>query len=287
MRACTFAVLGPVLALVPSRAFGQSSDCSPPKSSNEARTLAIFSVPLAFGAAQSPEAATAGRLRLGVELSYLPNVDPATATPTFCRPDKHLPENTDLLFAAPRPRVGLTLGAGFALEASWIPPVRFSGVRANLIGVALSRATRLGRYAVLALRAHGTFGDIRAPITCDQDAIRNPLNTVCYQGTVSDDSYRPNIFGADAALGWSLGGGRVQPYVGAGYNRLQPRFQVNFTDALNQTDRRRVVVDLDRAVLFAGATWQPAGGLGISGEIYSAPSDAVTGRVAVRVGLGR
>jgi hypothetical protein len=163
--------------------------------------------------------------------------------------------------------------------------VRLAGVRANLVGLALSKAVDLGS-ALLALRAHGSFGVVRAPITCDDDALRDPLSE-CFQGTLSDDSYRPNIFGADVMVGWSLGRGKVSPYLGAGYNRLQPRFRVNFTNRAGQTDRRRVEVDLDRAVLFAGATWMAASAVGISGEIYSAPSDAVTGRLAVRLGLGK
>src|SRR5262245_57269838 len=78
-------------------------DCHPGYDSNEAKTLAIFSVPLAFGRAGVPTAGT-GRVKLGFEAAYLPNVDRATATPTICEPGKG-PENTDLLFAAPRPRI--------------------------------------------------------------------------------------------------------------------------------------------------------------------------------------
>jgi len=258
-------------------------DCFPGPESNEAKTLAIFSVPLAFGPAGAP--LTAGRLAFGIEAVYLPNVDPATATPTICRPGKG-PENTDLLFAAPRPRVALALGSGFMLEGSWIPPVRLNQVSANLFGVALAWTTALGGDHRLTLRGHGTFGRVRAPITCDDAALADPVSE-CFQGTRSDDSYRPNIVGADATVSWSLGGGRVQPYLGAGYNRLMPRFQVNFTNVAGQLDDRRVEVDLDRAVLFGGATWWPAGGrVGLSGELYAAPSDAITGRVAVRVAVG-
>jgi hypothetical protein len=60
---------------------------------------------------------------------------------------------------------------------------------------------------------------------------------------------------------------------------------VNFTNASGAVDRRRVTVDLERAVLFAGATWELGEALGLSGEIYSAPSDAVTGRVQGRIRL--
>ena len=98
----------------------------------------------------------------------------------------------------------------------------------------------------------------------------------------SDDAFHPNVFGVEAAVGWRLGR-TLSPYMGAGYNRLAPRFRVNFTNQFGQTDRRRVSVDLDRAVLFAGATWRATPAFALSGEVYSAPSDAVTARLAARI----
>ena len=276
-----------LLALGSRRTAAQtSSECRPGKGSNEAKTMAIFAVPLAFSGAVAPARAPAGRLQVGLELSYLPNVDPAVATPTICRPDKPGPENTDLLFAAPRARVSLALPAGFALDASWIPPIRLSDVKANLVGVALSRTTPLGnRGFLLELRAHGSFGVIKAPITCDDTALSD-VNSPCYQGTRSNDSFHPNVIGLSAALGWSLGTS-LRPYAGAGYNHLAPRFQVNFTNQFDVVDRQRVTVDLNRAVLFGGATFSAGNRLELSGEVYSAPVDAVTARVFARVRIGR
>lgn len=257
-------------------------DCFPPDDSNEARTMAIFDVPLAFSGAASPVAEPAGRIRIGLEGVYLPNVDDATSTPTICRPGKG-PENTDLLFAAPRPRAAISLPGRFAFEASWIPPVRLAGVKANLFGFALSRAMPLGGSGTtLGLRAHASVGTIKAPITCDSEALEDPASE-CYLGTLSDDSFRPNVFGIEAALGWALGT-RIRPYVGVGYNHLEPRFRVNFTNQAGDVDRRRVTVDLDRGALFAGAT-VTVGSLELGGEIYSAPTDAVTGRAIGRLRL--
>jgi len=264
----------------------QDDLCFPGKGSNEARTMAIFDVPLAFSSAAAPDRAPAGRIQLGIELSYLPNVDPAIATPTTCRPDKHAPENTDLLFAAPRPRVAVGLPAGFTLEASWIPPIRMSDVKANVVGLALSRTTPLGGLgALLEVRAHASFGVIRAPITCD-DASLSDSGSPCYQGTRSNDAFKPNVFGASAAIGWSLGR-TLRPYAGAGYNHLAPRFQVHFTNQFGIVDRRKVIVDLDRAVLFAGVSWSPRRRLELGGELYSAPVDAVTVRVVARIRIGQ
>jgi hypothetical protein len=271
------------LAAAAPAALAAQGDCFPPKDSNEARTFGVFAVPLAFSPAGAP--APAGRLHAGLEVVWLPDIDDATATPTVCRPGKG-PENTDLLPAAVRPRLLLSLGGGLTAEASWVPPLRVNQVRANLFGVALAWTAGLGRDHALTLRGHGTFGRIRAPITCPDRALADP-GSECFQGQRSDDSYRPNAAGVEGIVSWSLGGGRVRPYLGAGYNRLMPRFQVNFTNAQGSLDNRRVEVDLDRAVLFAGATWAAAPGLGLSAELYGAPADALTGRVAVRVGPTR
>jgi hypothetical protein len=256
--------------------------CRPGVSSNEAKTLAIFSVPLAFGPVLAPD--TSRRIQVGLEGTYLPKVDPATATPTICQPGKG-PENTDLLFAVPRPRIGVPLPWGFMLEASWVPPVRLNGVKANLFGVALAKSFALGSL-VGSLRAHGTFGYIRGPITCGQAALADPVSE-CFNGTESDDKYAPNIFGADVAVGRSMLGGKLRPYLGAGYNRLEPRFQVNFTNQFGNLDTTRVVVNLNRGVVFGGATWQVANRLSATTEVYAAPADAVTVRVALRAAIGR
>jgi hypothetical protein len=262
-----------------------TAECFPGPNSNEARTMAIFGVPLAFSGSAAPVRVPSGRLHLGLEVSSVPNVDPVTATPTFCRPDKG-PEHTDLLFAMPRPRAWLSLPAGFQVEASWAPPIRVADVKANLFGLALSRATALLRHgAVLSVRVHGSFGVIKAPITCNDAALQD-ATSICYQGTRSDDSFKPNVVGVEAAVGWQLGRS-VRPYLGAGYNHLAPRFQVGFTDQFGETDRRRVSVDLDRGAIFAGFAWSATAAVGLNAELYAVPADAITARVVGRIRLGR
>jgi len=257
-------------------------DCFPGPESNEAKTMATFAVPLAFGRGSAPDL-FAG-FTAGLELAYLPKVSDAIATPTICRPGKG-PEQTDLLFALPRPRFGMPLPLGLTLQASWVPPVRVKGVKANLFSISVEKAFGRLDGLVAAVRAHATFGSIRAPITCDDDALGDATSE-CFGGTRSDDRLSPNILGLDLAVGGSLAGGRLRPYGGAGYNRLQPRFQVNFTNRFEELDNRRVEVDLDRLVVFGGASWQIAERLDLTGELYAVPSDAVTGRVIVRTAVG-
>ena len=165
------------------------------------------------------------------------------------------------------------------LDASWIPPVRINGVKSNLFGMALGWSGALSRSLTLGARAHGTFGEVNAPITCPEEALDDPTSE-CFEGTESDDSYKPNIFGADVRLGLGTAESRIHPYAGVGYNRLQPRFQVNFTNSAGELDDRKVTVDLNRVAVFGGLSWRLGESLGLAGEVYSTPSDAVTVRLA-------
>ena len=255
--------------------------CRPGSGSNEAKTLALLSVPIAFGAATDPGANLG--FEVGFEGTYLPKVDAATATATLCRPGKG-PEHTDFLFALPRPRISVPLPGGLELQASWIPPIRVAGVKANLFGFSLAKVFARRDGLAAAIRAHAAVGSIRAPITCDQEAVADP-GSECVRGTLSDDKFSPNVYGADVSVG--LAGGALRPYVGGGYNRLQPHFRVNFRNQFGSVDSTRVEVDLNRAVVFGGASWYFRDRLAVTGEVYAAPADAITARLVLRVAVGR
>ena len=270
------------LLAVPAVAQAQYSDCYPGPNSNEAKTMAILSVPLAFSPAAAPTLLPG--LRVGIEGALVPGVDDATATPTICRPGKG-PENTSFLPVFPRPRVMLPLPFGLALQASWVPPVRVSGVKANLFGFSVAKSIGTFDGPVASIRAHTTLGALRAPVTCDDEALADPQSE-CFEGTRSDDRFAPNIFGFDAAAGLPLAQGRVRAYAGAGFSWLRPRFQVHFINRDGQLDDSRVEVNLTRVALFGGGTWEATSRIGITGEIYAQPADAVTARLVVRTQVG-
>lgn len=257
--------------------------CRPGDDSNEARTLATMAVAVAFSPAGAPEVRAPWRVELGIELATVPEVDSADAVPTTCRPGKGA-ENVNLLGVLPRPRVLVGLPWGLAFEGSWIPPVRVNEVKANLLGLALARPVEVldGR-GVVSPRVHATLGRVRAPVTCPEDALDNPASE-CFEGSVSDDRWDPGQFGVDVALAWR--GGRLRPYLGAGWTRLAPTFQVNYTNSAGELDDTKVKVTLDRAVLFAGLTWAAGSRLAVSGEVYAVPVDAATFRLAGRLSLG-
>jgi hypothetical protein len=208
-------------------------------------------------------------------------VDTSIARPTACRPEKGR-ENTHPVPGLVRPRIAIA-AHGFVIDASWVPPIPVNHVKASLVGIGLARRLELSPRWSAGVRAHAVLGSLHGPITCDDDALADPAS-ICYQGTRSDDRWRPGVFGIDATVGAARG--RLRPYAGAGYTLLRPRFRVNFTDALGSTDNREVIVDLRRIALFGGVTWTFAAS-SITAEAYSTPLDAVTARVVMRTALTR
>jgi len=252
----------------------QQDVCLPSADSHEAKTFAALSIPIAFSASKAP--ARAHGMSFGIEVAALPEIDSITSLPTTCRPDKKN-ENTHPIAGILRPRISIGI-AGFELEASWIPPVRINGVSASLVGIAAGRTFSLHSDWYAGARIHAVFGSLHGPITCDEKAIADPTSE-CFHGTLSDDTWRPGVSGAEVVVG--RGAGNFRPYAGVGYTMLRPRFQVNFTNAQGSTDRRQVNVDLNRMALFGGITWD-VGRSSVTAEAYSTPVDAVTARLVVR-----
>src|SRR5690349_21262098 len=105
----------------------------------EAKLMLYYSSTIAFSPLGTPfEPHAAATIVAGVELSYLPHLSAEQRTTGS---DK--PEATNLAPLFARPRVAVRLPAGFALEGSWIPPVRVFDVKANLLAGALSRSFAL------------------------------------------------------------------------------------------------------------------------------------------------
>ena len=274
------ALLALACVVLSARVAAAQEGCVPPKDSHEERLFRKMSVPVAYGPLMAPEPPAAGSIALALEVTYIPEIDSATRTPTVCRPDKG-PEDVNKLPVLPRPRVRIGLPSNFAIEASWVPPVRINGVKSNLVGVSLERTVPWkGPGMALRLRAHGTFGVVHAAITCPEDALADPTST-CFGGTESDDSYKPNMFGLDLSVGLRLKGDALRLYGGAGPNWLRPRFQVGFVNAAGELDNSKVETNLTRFAYFGGLTWRPGGRFLASGEVYGQASDAVTGRVAL------
>jgi hypothetical protein len=272
-----------LLALAGLAGTNAEAQCRPPANSHEARLLAFYEAPLVFSMAGAPAQLAAGELRVAAEAGNVPSPSAALQRPEYCYQPHS--ENTKLTPAFGRPRVTLGLPAGFALEASYLPPVTVGSATPNLGSVAISRPMdfAVGRRDItFALRAHETFGRVRGAITCPRSALQtaDPVGA-CYGTQPSRDTFYPGMFGSEGALGLRTGGGRVAFYAGGGVSWLRPRFRVGFTDATGYADSTDVEARLVRGSAFGGISVRASESLELSGQVYSVPEDVTTVRATV------
>jgi hypothetical protein len=259
-----------------------AAECRVPKNSNEARLLAFYSAPISFSPASAPEHAEPWTLRLGAEGGPIPDPDSAIQRSGACFTKKS--ENTGLSPFFGRPRLTLTLPAGFAVEASYLPPIKIRDAEPDLGSAALSWTKRIrmaptGNATDIMLRVHGTAGHVRGPITCPTKALQQTdVTRPCFGTKPSLDTFKPTMAGVEGILSTAAWSGRLAFYVGGGENFLRPRFQVGFTDGLGSVDSSLIVVDLHRVAMFGGVTAEVSSTLDLSAQIYGVREDGVTFR---------
>jgi hypothetical protein len=229
-------------------------------------------------------------LEIGGELSFIPGLSDDQRRVGFGG-TKY--EDTNRCPVLPRLRAART-GALFTAEVGYVPPLTVCGVTANLLGVAVSAPLlSLHHDWRLALRVNALAGSLAASITCSDDAVADPADLVCYQGTPSDDRVRPFAVGADVLL---LHAGHRHPrldlYGLVGVRRERVRFDVNFTNAVFIApqlfdDHERLEATLTRAHLAAGATWRLTRRFRVAAELFHAPGALTTVRGRVGWLLGR
>lgn len=260
--------------------------CVAAPGSPEAQTMGTKSVAIAFTPTRGPGHTTAGRVELGLGILTVPEVDQDALAPTTCGSGESL-SNTNQLVVAAQPSIRVGLGKGFAAVAGWIPPIPVSGVSANIIGLGADWSSQpMGGVLIANLSVNASFGSVHGSFTCDEQDVLNPANS-CYQGTPSDDSFNPAVYGADLTLGALLSKGTVRPYIGGGYTRLMPTFQVNFTNRLGIVDNNRVEATLNAAAIFGGLTWELARRWSVTGQFYTLVTYGSSVSLTVRAALGK
>jgi len=280
MRATTVAVVLFCCALArPALA----AECRVPKNSNEARLLGFYSAPISFSPASAPEPAEPWTIRLGAEGGLIPDPDTAIQHSGTCFTEKS--ENTKLSPFFGRPRLTLTLPAGFAVEASYLPPIKIHDAEPNLGSAAISWTRRLkmastGNSTDIMFRLHGTVGHVRGPITCPESALQQTDQTnPCFGTRPSLDTFSPTMVGIEGILSTAAFDGRVAFYAGGGQNFLRPRFQVGFTNGLGSVDSTLIVVDLTRITMFGGLSAEVSEAIDLSAQVYDERGDGITFRV--------
>jgi len=241
------------------------AQCKVRTGSNEGRLLAFYTAPIVFSMAIAPQEMPPGSIRIGAEGEYIPKPDQAIEQTGACFTQKS--EKTSLSPVFGRPRITIGGPFGFALEAAYLPPVTIARAKPNLFSFGISHAQHLAlgpasSGTTLMLRLHGTFGNVKGAITCPRSSLQQstPSNP-CYGTNPSKDTFHPDMFGGD--------------------NRIDPHFQVGFTDLNGNVDMTQVELEkpLMRATVFGGITAVFRRILDVGAQIYSVPSDATLFRL--------
>jgi hypothetical protein len=275
-------VLGIALLVAQQQAGAQ---CRVKIDSNEGKLLAFYTAPIVFSMATAPQVMAPGSIRIGGEGEYIPKPNRAIEQTGACFTQKS--EKTSLSPVFGRPRITIGAPFGFALEAAYLPPVTIARAKPNLFSFGISHARHLALGPVsngttLMLRLHGTFGNVKGAITCPRSSLQQsaPLSP-CYGTSPSKDTFHPDMFGAEIAAGFAPGTGGISFYAGAGANRIDPHFQVGFTDLNGNVDATQVELEkpVVRGAVFGGVTAVLRRILDVGAQIYSVPSDATLFRL--------
>ena len=261
------------------------AQCKVATNSNEGKLLAFYTAPIVFSMATAPEVMRPASIRIGAEVEYIPKPSPAIEQTGACFTQKS--EHTSLSPVFGRPRITVGGPFGFALEAAYLPPVTIARATPNLFSFGISQARHFEAGPVstgttLLLRVHGTFGNVKGAITCPRSSLQQSSpSSPCYGTTPSKDTFHPDMFGGEIAAGFASGSGDISFYAGAGANRIDPHFQVGFTDANGNVDMTQVQLasPLVRATIFGGATAIVRQIFDLGAQIYSVPSDATLFRL--------
>jgi len=261
------------------------AQCRVGTNSNEGKLLAFYTAPIVFSMATAPEVMRPASIRVGAEGEYIPKPSPAIEQTGACFTQKS--EHTSLSPVFGRPRITVGGPLGFALEAAYLPPVTIARATPNLFSFGISQAHHFATGPVttgmtLMFRVHGTFGNVKGAITCPKSSLQQSAPaSPCYGTTPSKDTFHPDMFGGEIAAGITPGSGGMSFYLGAGANRIDPHFQVGFTDANGNVDMTQVQLasPLVRATVFGGATAIVRQIFDVGAQIYSVPSDATLFRL--------
>jgi hypothetical protein len=260
------------------------AQCKVSIDSNEGKLLAFYTAPIIFSMAGSPEVLPPASLRLGLEGEYIPKPDPAIEQTGACFTQKS--EHTSLSPIFGRPRITVGGPFGFALEAAYLPPVTIARATPNLFSFAVSNAhhyqTGPANGTTLMVRIHGTFGNVKGAITCPESQLQqNTPSEPCFGMSPSKDTFHPDMFGGEIAAGFAPANKALSFYGGVGANRIDPHFQVGFTNGNGDVDQTQVELEnaVTRAALFGGFTAVFRRIFDLGAQVYSVPSDATLFRL--------
>lgn len=252
----------------------------------EGRIMGYYSAGLAFTPVAAPRRPVG--VEIGLELAYLPPLDEARRSGGFSKQ-----ESTNLIPVVPRPRVAIALPANFALEASYVPPVKVFGVKASLLSAAISRPVWTRPAYALTARFAASSGLTKGAITCNSDILENGggdvafFEYVCHNQESEDSFHSPAL--ALELLGAGAPGKRFVPWAGLGVRHERNRFVIGVknADGTEEPNHPILLMTTTRPYGMVGATWNALRMADVSGELLYAPGSLLTGRLMARTTVGR
>lgn len=272
--------------MLPSAAAAQRPELRYDWDSPEGRIMGYYSAGLAFTPVAAPRRPDG--IEIGLELAYLPPLDEARRSGGFSKQ-----ESTNLIPVLPRPRVTVALPADFALEASYVPPVKVFGVKASLLSAAISRPVWTRPAYTLTARFAASSGLTKGAITCNDDILEEGggnvafFQYVCHNRESEDAFHSPAL--ALELLGAGASGKRLVPWAGLGVRHEQNRFVIGVKDFDGNVEPNHPVLlmNITRPYGMLGATWNASRMADVSGELLYAPGSLLTGRFMARTSVGR
>lgn len=164
----------------------------------------------------------AGSLRLGLEAEWIPRLDERQRRVGF---GGTVVEDLNKVPLAGRLRATVGLPLGFAVTATYLPPIPVNGLTSHSGSLALARHILAAGPVVIAAQAWGQIGRARGDFTCDDSDLDDPKKNSLGCVQPSNDLATFRSVGGDAIA--ALRFGRWQPYVTAGGSYLNVSFQVD------------------------------------------------------------
>ncbi|HSJ63944.1 MAG TPA: hypothetical protein VK922_08550 [Gemmatimonadaceae bacterium] len=249
-------------------------------SDGQGKLMAFYSAVLTFTPVEAPRERRRGELAVGLELGYVPQLNAEQ------RRVGDKPESTNLAPVFPRPRVSYALTDRLAIEGSWIPPVAFFDVKANVVSLAVSWTAPVRGALRLSPRLAGALGSVEGAITCFDDlATRSPdlaeyWGLICY-ARESEDDFQPRHLLVELMAAWERPAARVTPYAGLGARGDWTEFDIGVIrgDGSRDPDQPILALRTVRPYGVLGATWRAAPRARATAELLYAPGSLVTIRL--------
>jgi len=219
-----------------------------------------------------PEERRAGSLELGLELSWIPDLDARQRQVGFSGSKVEDVNKAPVLL---RPRAVIGLPRGFALTVAYVPPVEVFGVEPHLLAVSLDRPVGHAGDWRFGARLYAQVGQVVSDITCprevagSEDLEINP--TGCDEA--SADTVRMRYAGFELSAGRDAAAAHDtawMPYAALALNRLDTEFEVDaLTNGLR--DRSRLTARGWTWSATAGVRYRHRSGVGLAVEAFYTP----------------